>query len=54
MTRSNKGDKEVRGPEGELMNEELAFTCKKCGAKWKQSVNYGKSGKRVVKWRKVA
>jgi len=54
MNRSNKGDKIFKDSEGNVIREELAFTCRRCGAKWKQSIDLKKSGRKAIKWRKVA
>lgn len=54
MNRSNKGDKVEKDSSGSIIMEYLAYTCKTCGAKWKQRIDYRKSGKKVIKWIKVA
>jgi hypothetical protein len=54
MNRSNLGDKTEKDSSGKIIIEYLAYTCKKCGAKWKQRIDYRKVGRKVIKWIKVA
>lgn len=52
MKRSPKGDKVHKDRDRKIYMEYLGFICK-CGAKWRQIIDYRNSAAGKVTWRKM-
>lgn len=54
VDRVTQKDKVVkRDDAGKILLEHLGFKCRRCGRGWIQIIDYGKSGRKVIKWRKA-
>lgn len=50
---SPRGDKVEYDKEGKIKIEYLGFVCE-CGRKWRQKIDYSKSGRKTLSWKKVS
>jgi hypothetical protein len=42
-----------KGLDGKVEVEYLGYDCRRCGRAWIQEINYNKSGRKVIKWKRA-
>jgi hypothetical protein len=53
LKRSSGGDKVERNKDGSIKLEYLGYVCS-CGRKWRQKIDYAKSGRKTITWKKIS